>query len=167
VIIRLDGDEGARAGTGRRGELGFSVLELLIVVAIIATLVAIAVPNFLSALEKARKDRVLEDLHAIASELAEYEAVAGSLPDSLAPIRSGSRRDPWGNPYQYLKIRGVDPPPRGKWRKDRFLVPINSDYDLYSMGPDGRSTPPLTAAMSRDDIIRAADGAFFGPAEEY
>lgn len=143
------------------------MLELLVVVAIIATLVAIAVPNFLSALAKAKGDKALEDLQAIATELAEYEAMNGSLPDSLAAIRSGSLRDPWGNPYQYLKIRGVEPPPRDQWRKDRFLVPINSDYDLYSMGPDGRSRPPLTAAMSRDDIIRAADGAFFGRAEEY
>jgi len=143
------------------------VLELLIVVAIIATLVAIAVPNFLSALAKAKGDKVLEDLHAIATELAEYEAVNGTLPDSLDEIRAGSRLDPWGNPYQYLKIRGVDPAPRGHWRKDRFLVPINSDYDLYSMGPDGKSAPPLTARISRDDIIRAADGAYFGRAEEY
>jgi general secretion pathway protein G len=143
------------------------VLEILIVAAIIATLVAIAVPNFLSALAKAKGDKVLEDLQAIATELAEYEAVNGTLPDSLAEIRSASRRDPWGNPYQYLKIRGVHPAPRGHWRKDRFLVPINSDYDLYSMGPDGKSSPPLTARISRDDIIRAADGAFFGVAEDY
>jgi general secretion pathway protein G len=55
----------------------------------------------------------------------------------------------------------------GKVRKDRFLVPINSTYDLYSMGADGRSVGPLTAAMSRDDIIRANDGAYVGLAEGY
>jgi general secretion pathway protein G len=49
-------------------------------------------------------------------------------------------------------------------RKDRFLVPINSDFDLYSMGKDGESVPPLTAQKSRDDIIRANDGAYIGPA---
>jgi general secretion pathway protein G len=52
-------------------------------------------------------------------------------------------------------------------RKDRFLVPINTDYDLYSMGKDGRSSPPLTAKASRDDIIRANDGAYIGLASNY
>jgi general secretion pathway protein G len=52
-------------------------------------------------------------------------------------------------------------------RRDRFLVPINSDYDLYSMGADGRTATPLTASMSRDDIVRAGDGSFIGPASGY
>ena len=47
-------------------------------------------------------------------------------------------------------------------RKDRFLVPINSDFDLYSMGKDRISQIPLTAKASRDDIIRANDGAYIG-----
>jgi general secretion pathway protein G len=52
-------------------------------------------------------------------------------------------------------------------RKDRFQVPINSDFDLYSMGPDGQSMPTLNAPVSRDDILRANDGAFYGIAEEF
>jgi general secretion pathway protein G len=51
---------------------------------------------------------------------------------------------------------------QGTLRKDRNLVPINSDYDLYSLGPDGETRPPLTAGPSRDDIARAADGSFVG-----
>ena len=52
-------------------------------------------------------------------------------------------------------------------RKDKKLVPLNSDYDLYSMGPDGESKPPLTAKASKDDIVRANDGEFVGLAERY
>ncbi len=52
-------------------------------------------------------------------------------------------------------------------RKDKFLVPINTDFDLYSMGEDGKSVPPLTAKASRDDIIRANDGGYIGPASGY
>jgi general secretion pathway protein G len=55
----------------------------------------------------------------------------------------------------------------GQMRKDRFLVPINSTYDLYSKGKDGRSVMGLTANDSRDDIIRANDGAFIGLASDY
>ena len=43
----------------------------------------------------------------------------------------------------------------GKMRKNRFLVPINSEYDLYSMGKDGKTQMPLTAKASRDDVIFA------------
>jgi general secretion pathway protein G len=52
-------------------------------------------------------------------------------------------------------------------RKDRFLVPINSRFDLYSMGRDRASVPPLTAKVSQDDIIRADDGAFVGLAFQF
>jgi len=56
---------------------------------------------------------------------------------------------------------------KGKVRKDHNLVPLNSDYDLYSMGKDGKSVSPLTAKASRDDIVRANNGAFVGLASEY
>ena len=46
-------------------------------------------------------------------------------------------------------------------------MPINSDYDLYSMGEDGGTRPPLTARPSQDDIVRAGDGGFVGLAEEF
>jgi general secretion pathway protein G len=52
-------------------------------------------------------------------------------------------------------------------RKDRFLVPINSTYDLYSVGADGKSTGPLTASISHDDVIRANDGGYVGLASGY
>jgi len=55
----------------------------------------------------------------------------------------------------------------GQKRKDKNLVPINSDYDLYSMGPDGKTTSALTAAISQDDIVRGRDGIFIGLAADY
>jgi general secretion pathway protein G len=72
--------------------------------------------------------------------------------------------DIWGNPYQYLRLDPKDP---GTPRKDKWIVPINSDYDLYSMGKDGKSTSPLTANSSRDDIIRASNGSYIGLAANY
>ena len=55
----------------------------------------------------------------------------------------------------------------GMVRKDKNLVPINSDFDLYSMGPDGESVSPLTANSSRDDIVRGRNGDYIGNAAEY
>jgi general secretion pathway protein G len=46
-------------------------------------------------------------------------------------------------------------------------VPINSDFDLYSLGKDGKSAGPLTALASRDDVILANDGRFVGLASDY
>jgi general secretion pathway protein G len=56
---------------------------------------------------------------------------------------------------------------KGKWRKDRFLVPLNSDYDLYSMGKDGCTVAPITAKASHDDILRANNGSYVGLASKY
>jgi general secretion pathway protein G len=92
-----------------------------------------------------------------------------ALPASLAQINFGNilpLTDPWGNPYQYLPLYGR-PANQNDARKDHNLHPINTDFDLYSMGPDGESKKPLQNAQSRDDIIRANDGAFVGVASTY
>ena len=56
---------------------------------------------------------------------------------------------------------------RGQARKDHNLVPINSDFDLYSMGRDRQSAGPLTSGPSKDDIVRASDGGFIGLGRDY
>lgn len=55
----------------------------------------------------------------------------------------------------------------GGARKDRFLVPINSDFDIYSMGKDKDTVAPLNPPKSHDDIIRASDGGFYGLAKTF
>jgi general secretion pathway protein G len=64
----------------------------------------------------------------------------------------------------YLNLQG---PNKGLARKNKNLTPLNSDFDLYSMGKDGDSSAPLTAQTSRDDVIRANDGRFLGLASDY
>jgi general secretion pathway protein G len=103
-------------------------------------------------------------IHDASSRIDRLRYEGFPMPGSLAGVGLGNLLDPWGNPYVYLNLEGAPP---GAARKDRFLVPINSDYDLYSMGPDGKTTAPLTAKAARDDIIRANDGAYVGPAAGY
>jgi general secretion pathway protein G len=89
----------------------------------------------------------------------------GNLPPDLATIGMDTLTDPWGNPYYYhTTVAGTG---NGLGRKDKSLHPINTDFDLYSSGPDGKSVPPLTAKPSQDDIIRANDGSFLGVAANY
>jgi general secretion pathway protein G len=52
-------------------------------------------------------------------------------------------------------------------RRDKFLFPLNTDYDLFSLGPDARSAAALSHPMALDDVIRANDGGYFGPASNY
>ena len=47
---------------------------------------------------------------------------------------------------------------RGHARKDHALNPINTDFDLHSMGVDGQTKPQITQRDSLDDIIRAGTG---------
>lgn len=136
-------------------------------VAIIATLSAIAMPPLFRAFKQTEQGKAESDIRTIEKLILQYQLETGHYPDSLDDLGVPLPIDPWGNPYQYLRIAGAGNKKKGHWRKDRFLVPLNSDFDLYSMGPDGRSSPPLTAEASRDDIVRAADGTFVGVAEEY
>lgn len=144
---------------------GFTVVELLIVIAVLLTIAAIAVPHFLDALERARIARAVGDLRTIGNAVQGYQVINQQWPLTLDDVGYASNLDPWGNPYQYLSFTDVKG--KGKMRKDRFLVPINSYFDLYSMGKDGQSVPPLTAAASQDDVVWANDGGFIGLASDY
>ena len=149
---------------------GLTVIELIIVVAIIGTLTSIAIPSYVTYKEKARVAAAIAELRIIENEINGYFVDHHEYPQNLSDVTSNVFIDPWGNPYQYLKIAGVDHKGKGKTdkrRKDHFMVPVNSDYDLYSKGRDGASNAPFTAKMSRDDIVRANDGQFVGLASEY
>jgi general secretion pathway protein G len=146
---------------------GFSLIELLVVVAVIGVLSAIAITSYVHAIEKARITRTVAEIRTIEKEIFKFAMDNDRLPDSLDEI-GWVRDDVWGNPYQYASFddtpgKGVP----GHARKDRWLVPLNSDFDLFSAGPDGDSQPPLTAKASHDDIIRAGNGAYIGLASGY
>jgi general secretion pathway protein G len=136
----------------------------MIVIGLIGTLAAIAVPNYIQYREKAKIAQAIGDIRAMEKMIANFTTDNDRLPTSLAEIGMGGHRDPWGTPYEYVTVEGT---PRGKLRKDRFLVPVNSDYDLYSKGQDRKSSTPFTAKASRDDIVRANDGAYVGLASEF
>jgi general secretion pathway protein G len=141
---------------------GFTLIETIIVLVIIGILAAIGIPAYIGHKEQARIGVAISDLEEISLRIDSYIGDNGIGPLSLAEVNRENYLDPWGHPYQYLNIKTAKG--KGEMRKDRFLVPINTYFDLYSMGPDGKSVPPLTATVSRDDIIRANDGTYFGPA---
>lgn len=157
-----------KSGASTYNRQGFTLIELLLVIAIVGTLVAVAIPNYVTILNKSRNRQAIADLAINGTKLSDHLIDHGSLPEALEEAGCKVLHDPWGMPFQYLRILGqsIDEV-RGQWRKDRFLVPINSDFDLYSCGLDGETTPALTAAQSRDDLIRASNGDFIGIASKY
>jgi len=179
-VVRTERNRTERAGPALQGcvspwsaydahsiNAGFTLIELVIVVGLIGTLSAIVVPTFFDQMEQTRLQQVLVDLREIDADIAQFGMDNNTLPANLAEVGHGSKVDAWGNPYQYLNILAGGPGVAGHRRKDHFMVPVNSDYDLYSMGPDGASQAPFTAQASRDDIVRASDGAFIGPVSDF
>jgi general secretion pathway protein G len=146
--------------------LGFSLLEMLIVVMIIVSLATIGIPQFVRYKIQAQSAKAVTDLQTLNTSIQLYVIQHGGLPSTLTQVVNGNIADPWGNPYQYLKIEG-NPNANSEARKDLFLIVVNSDFDLYSMGPDGQTIIPLAASVSQDDAIRANDGGYFGIASNY
>ena len=144
---------------------GFTLIELMVVIAIIGTLAAIAIPNYIAYREKARLASVISDFKHIETSVFAFTADNGRFPDTLAEAGLGNPSDPWGRPYVYYPMSNI--PAGVKIRKDRSLHPLNTDFDLYSLGADGRSAAPLTAKASYDDIIRANNGGYCGYGENY
>ena len=152
-----------RADMGRQG---FTLIELIAVIAIVALISAIAVPGYQAYVQRANNAEAIADIMTLGGRIEIFRLRnQGRLPDDLERLDYEIPLDPWGRPYEYLVIEGKTG--KSNVRKDKNLNPLNSDYDLYSKNPDGASTGPLSAKSSRDDILRANNGAFVGLAADY
>ena len=145
---------------------GFGLLELVITLVIAGLLASIAVPAYDQFTDRAKVSKAIGDIGTISIEIGKYQLKNNNaLPNSLAELPVDVPLDPWGQPYAYLNIAAGTAV--GDLRKDKNLNPLNTDFDLYSIGEDGSSSGPLTAQSSRDDIVRANNGAYIGLGEEY
>jgi len=151
-----------------RHRKALTLIEIILAVAIIGTLVAVGVPIYSNALNKARINQAIAKVALMGQKIDDFLVDNGRIPNDLSEIGEPNPLDPWGNPYQYTAILGRDKTElEAKLRKDRFLIPLNSDYDLFSTGKDGSWKAPLTAEDSWDDIVRANNGGYVGVAYRY
>ena len=148
-----------------RGPPGFTLVETLIVITIVALVAAFAWPAFEGYIERGRVAETTVRITELQKTIRDYEIAKGALPDDLGEVGYADRRDAWGRQYEYLNLRNLKG--GGKARKDKGLKPLNSDFDLYSVGPDGQSEASLAHAASRDDVVRARDGRFVGLASVF
>jgi general secretion pathway protein G len=157
--------------------LGYTLIELLVSLALVATITGIAVPVYKNHLENVAMEQAIIDVRMLEKELALFEAAFARLPSMYAPdyglvaLRKAPPLDPWGNPYQYLNYaedekHPVTGEPKNA-RRDHQDHPLNTTYDLFSMGKDGLFGLPLTNSKSADDVVRANDGLYVGRGDEF
>jgi len=140
-------DRNILRGKVRSRDLSFTLIELLMVVAIISILSAIALPNFLEAQTRAKVARAKNDLRAIATALEAYHADNCAYPQA-ALIPPPRRLRPLTMPIAYITTLPEDPfNLRRRWRFYRYgAMPLDvaSRWILASVGPDlHSSTNPI------------------------
>lgn len=151
----------------RRTEDGraITIIELLIVGAIVVTLAGIAVPAYYRYRNNADNAKAIVDIRTLEHEVYTFEGLNGKIPDLLDEVKPINILDPWKRPYQFLNTTTKMGP--GKARFDKLFKPLNTDFDLYSMGRDGDSEENLDKKVSLDDIVRALNGQFVDLASKY
>ncbi len=164
--MAVEGITGHCGVIGSRENRGVALVRILVTVAIIAIVGTVAVPISRDYLDSSHTAQAVSDLGAIEIAIARYKAQnRGELPASLDQLRVGGWNDPWGHPYRYNNLEVVET--ASPVRVDAGSNPLNRDYDLYSLGKDGRTGESLASPFSTDDVIRALGGNFFGSAVEY
>jgi general secretion pathway protein G len=120
---------------------GFTLLELLVVVAIIGVISAIAIPALQLALDKSRQRVTMADMRSIGSAIQLYEIDHSIFPDDATPAATL---------VQLLKPHTKEAlPSRDSWHHD---YDYHSDsytwYSLQSMGRDGIDGVDITQATA-------------------
>ena len=130
----------------------------------LAVLVALGLPAWSEYRNKVRVRQAVQDITQMQAVIRQHFDEARSYPADLAAVGLSGRLDPWGRAYQYYNIAGGT---IGGARKNRSLNPLNTDFDLYSKGPDNDSALPLTPTKSDDDVLRANNGSYVGRGVDY
>lgn len=132
-------DAMVRKPTSRERERGYTLIELLVVLAILGLLVAIAVPQLMKSLERAKVDTARVQIEKLGSILDLYRLEAGHYPSEQDGLRAlvevPAGVDRWNGPY--LKNREALNDPWGNLYVYR-LPGEHGEYDLYSLGVDGK-----------------------------
>jgi len=111
---------------------GFTLMELLVVVAILLVLTSVAVPLYMSYLERSKGGAAKSYAKILRQELMNFNVVNGGYPpendwSAVSSLEVNPPLDPWGNPFQWA----LTPSPDGQ-----YAVPV-----VWSVGPNGDQGP--------------------------
>ncbi len=145
---------------------GFTLMELMVVIAIIVLLAGIMVPNLAGRIEKAKITKAEADIAAIEGALAMYETDTGRYPpttlhelkDWLTGVDTGTGVDVnapeaknWHGPY----IKGIEQDP---WKQDYVYLKNEHPRDICP------GSPPACNQVDGTDYPKAGDGSWVAPA---
>lgn len=154
-------------GFGVARSKGIGHLDLIVTLVVACLLLTLAVPAYDGFTDREKVAKAIDDLGGLSIEVERFRLHNDNrIPDTLGELSIVLPMDPWGRPYEFLNISGAGPG-LASLRKDGQRNPVNTDFDLYSRGADGKSANPLSAKVSRDDIVRANNGAYIGPGRDY
>ncbi len=134
---------------------GFTLVEMILVMVILAALAAVVVPKFAGRSKQAKETQAKTQISNMELAIDSYEVDMGEFPRSgnnlqeLVNSPSGNNTAAWQGPY--LKKGGIPLDPWGNAYV--YVYPGKNNqgsYDLYSAGPDGK-------AGTEDDITNWLD----------
>src|ERR1700741_4483006 len=133
-----------------RKDSGYTLLELLVVLGILAVLSAMATPQLMGYFGKAKTQSAQIQIQNIGTALEMYFLENGSYPSESAGLRALVEPVPeapnWNGPYLKKVQNLLDP-----WgRPFQYVYPSsNGSYEVFSQGPNGKAKAALTAPMGR------------------
>jgi type IV pilus assembly protein PilA len=158
----------------KRNNKGFTLIELLIVVAIIGIIVAIAIPNLLNAIQRAKQKRTMSDMRSSGTAAEAYAVDFNHYPAAAAytlPAGLSFSATTFGGPGAagtfnekvvptYIRILPLADGWQSFFTYD--VASTNQDYGIRSAGKDGVLTVPTTYGETTDfnDDIIFVDGQF-------
>jgi len=139
-----------------RREAGFTLIELLIVVTIIGLIAAMAIPNLISAVDKAKQRRTMGDLRQLGGAVEMYAVDNNTYPK----VGNYSALQPLIQPNYVKTVAGTD-----GWNHGWVFAgdtSAGSEYTLTSLAKDGKPSVVNGGATSdfNCDIV-FSNGQFF------
>jgi general secretion pathway protein G len=122
----------------RRKENGYTLLELLVVMGVLAVLTAIATPQLMGYFGKAKLQSVQLQVENIGTALELYYMENGAYPSASAGLKALIEAPPeaprWNGPYLKRAKNLLDP-----WGRPYQYAITDGQYEVYSLGPSGKA----------------------------
>ena len=133
-ISKWKSDRGAPEWV-RRGMRGFTLVELLLVLVILALIGSLVLPGIIGKAEGAKAKAAKSQIDRLAMAVESYYLDTGKTPDSLDQLIEGGRDAAgWNGPY--VKASSLQDP---SGREYVYEYPgDHGDFDIYSLGADGQ-----------------------------